>query len=207
MYEDEYKVSYDFRDYEAEERSEWIPAEIEEYSQLDKEAFIKKVENDTRKYGIRKWPSDPKSEPRDLTDGLKEWIESKAGRPISELHDRNGGNDNVDVKKLVEELEADTDKMIEDMLNDPAYRENLLKEADERSARIPMYDFGLGKMSNEKEMLDFYGLDIVRRIREEREESHRLPKHIRKVGQISEKLWQELRDIRAGSLPHPKAGG
>jgi hypothetical protein len=95
--------------------------------------------------------------------------------------------------------------MIEDMLNDPAYRENLLKEADERSARIPMYDFGLGKMSNEKEMLDFYGLDIVRRIREEREESHRLPKHIRKVGQISEKLWQELRDIRAGRLPHPKS--
>ncbi|MBW2006256.1 MAG: hypothetical protein JRI72_16960, partial [Deltaproteobacteria bacterium] len=121
MYEDEYKVSYDFRDYEAEERSEWIPAEIEEYSQLDKKAFIEKFKNDNRKYGKQELPSEPKSGPRDLADGLKEWIESKAGRPISELHHRNGGNEDVDVKQLVEELEAETDKMIEDRLNDPAY--------------------------------------------------------------------------------------
>ena len=48
-------------------------------------------------------PSEPKSNSRDFADGLMEWIESKAGRPIPELHDKNGVDD-VDDNKVVETL-------------------------------------------------------------------------------------------------------
>ena len=45
---DEYTVSYDFRDYDYEERDGWEPAEIEEFSQCeDKEAFIEHVRKQT----------------------------------------------------------------------------------------------------------------------------------------------------------------
>ncbi len=68
-----------------------------------------------------------------------------------------------------------------------------------------MYDFGLGQMSDEQAMSDYYGLNIVNRIREEIRESCNLPDDVRETGQISEKLWQELRNIRAGKIPHPKS--
>jgi len=68
-----------------------------------------------------------------------------------------------------------------------------------------MYDFGLGQMSNELKMLDFYGLDIVQKIRREISEANNMPNHVREIGQISTKLWQELRDIRAGRIPNPKS--
>ena len=114
MYDDDYSVSYDFRDYEDEERSEWQRDELEEFSQWDKEAFIESVKNYNRKYGIRVLPSEPKSEPKDFASGLREFVESKAGRPISELHNKNGGYDDIDIKQSLEEIETERNKIIEE---------------------------------------------------------------------------------------------
>jgi len=206
MYDDEYSVSYDFRDYEDEERSEWIPVEIEELSKCeDNESFIESVKNYNRKYGPRKLPSEPKREPKDFADGLREFVQSKAGRPISELYDKNVGDDDVDVKQLFEEIEAERDKILEEELKNPEYWEKAKQEAVEIYSQIPMYDFGLGQMSNEHEMSKFYGQDLVNRIRAEIRESCNLPDHIRETGQISKELWQELRDIRAGKRPNSKS--
>jgi len=190
---------------ESEARKKWAGDELEEFSQWDKEAFIKSVKNHTRKYGIKKFPSEPKSEPKDFADGLREFIESKAGRPISELYGKNGGDGNVDVKKLFEEIEADREKIIEEELKNPEYLEKAKQDAIESYSRIPMYDFGLGQMSNEYAMSEFYGLDLVNRIRAELRESCNLPDHIRETGQISKELWQELKDIRAGKRTNFKS--
>ena len=54
-------------------------------------------------------------------------------------------------------------------------------------------------------MSEFYGLDLLNRVRAEIRESCNLPDHIRETGQISKELWQELRDVRAGKKPHPKS--
>ena len=204
---DEYTVSYDYRDYDYEERGDWEPAEREEYSQYeDKESFINYVKKQSQKYGKKEPRTEPKSGPRDFADGLDEWVHKKAGRSISEDFEKNV-EDDMDSEKSFAELQAEIDERLIEEYNTPEYREKVIREAVEFYSNIPMYDFGLGKMSNEKDMLDFYGRDIVRRIREEIEESRNLPKHRRKVGQISQKLWQELRDIRAGRLPHPKSTG
>ena len=49
---DEYTVSYDYRDYDYEERDDWEPAEIEEYSQYeDKESFINYVKKQSQLIG------------------------------------------------------------------------------------------------------------------------------------------------------------
>jgi predicted transcriptional regulator len=194
MYDGEYSVSYDYRDYDDEERDDWEPAEVEEFSQCeDKEAFIEHVKKQTQKYGIRKWKSEPKSEPKDFADGLKEYIQSKAGKPISEIYE-----DDPDEEQSYAELQAETDRRLIEEYNTPEYREKVIQEAVEFYSNIPMYDFGLGKMSNMHAISDFYGLDIMYRIQEEIRESCNLPNDVREVGHISKKLWQELRDIRAG---------
>ena len=124
--------------------------EIEEFSKCeDNEAFIESVKNYNRKYGIKKFPSEPKSEPKDFADGLREFIQSKAGRPISELYDKNVGDEDVDAKQLFEEIEAERDKILEEELKNPEYWEKAKQEAVEIYSQIPMYDFGLGQMSNE----------------------------------------------------------
>ena len=201
MYDDEYSVSYDFRDYEDEERREWIPAEIEEFSKCeDNEAFIESVKNYNRKYGLRKLPSEPKSEPKDFADGLREFVQSKAGKPISEIYE-----DDLDDEQSYAELQAEIDKRLLEEVNTPEYREKVIQEAIEFYSNIPMYDFGLGKMSNMHAISEFYGSDIMNRIEEEIRESYNLPNDIRETGHISKELWQELRDIRAGKKPHPKS--
>lgn len=152
---------------------------------------------------MRELLPEPKSNSRDFADGLLEWVESKAGRPIPESCDEN--NENVDAKKLFEELRAEADKELDEELNNPEYWEKVKQDANEISSRTPMYDFGLGQMSNELAMLDFYGLEIVQRIWHEISEANNLPNSVREVGQISTKLWQELKDIRAGRIPNPKS--
>ena len=191
---------------EYEERSEWIPAEIEEFSKCeDNEAFIESVRTHNQKYGIKKFPSGSKSEPKDLADGLREFVQSKAGRPISELYDKNGRDDDVDVKKLFEEIEAERDKILEEELKNPEYWEKAKQDAVEIYSQIPMYDFGLGQMSNEYEMSEFYGLDLLNRVREEIRESCNFPDHIRETGQISKELWIELKNVRSGKKPNAKS--
>ena len=77
-------------------------------------------------------------------------------------------------------------------------------EEPEPEETLPLYDFGLGKMSTRGDIIAFYGLKIYNRINKEIDQSNNLPDSERKTGQISKKLWQKLRDIRAGKIPNPK---
>jgi len=121
------------------------------------------------------------------------------------VYNKNGEDDNLDVKKLFEEIEAHREKIIEEELKKPEYWEKAKQDAIKSYSQIPMYDFGLGQMSNEFEMSEFYGLDLVNRIRAEIRGSCNLPDYIRDTGQIGKELWQELRDVRAGKKPHSKS--
>ena len=64
-----------------------------------------------------------------------------ASKPISELHDKNDIDADVDVKQLFEEIEAERDKIIEEELNNPVFWEKAKKDAVENYSQIPMYDF------------------------------------------------------------------
>lgn len=82
--------------------------------------------------------------------------------------------------------------------------EEMIKSSERYYSQIRMWDYGLGKMSNEQAIADFYGGAIVRKIKEDIEYSynHNLPDQ--KPGQISKKLWQRMKDIRAGKRPKEK---
>jgi hypothetical protein len=114
-----------------------------------------------------------------------------------------------DPKKEDEEIDRlmrELDELKKDLPDDdqPTLQE-MLKESREYYTDTPMYDFGAGQMSNQQAMADFYGWKTVHRIREEIEKSYDLPSDVRKTGQISQKLWQELRDIRAGRKPRTES--
>ena len=185
---------------ESEARKEWARDELEENSHWDKNAFIESVKKQTQKYGIRKWKSEPKSEPKDFADGLKEYIQSKAGKPISEIYE-----DDPDDEQSFAELQAEIDRRLIEEYNTPEYREKVIQEAVELYSNLQMYDFGLGQMSNMHAISEFYGSDIMNRIEEEIKESYNLHDQVRKTGHISKELWQELRDIRAGRKNRPKS--
>ena len=82
--------------------------------------------------------------------------------------------------------------------------EQMIENARKCYSKIPMFDYGLGKMSNEQAVADFYGQAIVDQIKKEREDSYENRLEDRKPGQISKKLWQRMKDIRAGRLPKAK---
>jgi hypothetical protein len=79
--------------------------------------------------------------------------------------------------------------------------EKLIEDSRKEYSQIRMYDYGLGKMSNQQAIADFYGWNIVHQITAEIEESYNHKLKDRKAGQISKKLWQKIKDIRAGRLP------
>jgi hypothetical protein len=64
-----------------------------------------------------------------------------ASKPISELHDKNDVDADVDVKQLIEEIEAEREKNIEEQFKNTEYREKVKQEAVEFYSQIPMYDF------------------------------------------------------------------
>lgn len=151
---------------------------------------------DYRDYERSKWiPSKPASEPKNLADGLRGWIESQAGRPFLENTGKNKEGVHLGAwwDENIDEYEKNYDWENE--------KQELLKE----SARTQMYDFGTGKMSNERDMVDFYGAKIVSRIQREIRESCEMPDREREKGHISKELWQELKDIRAGKKPRPSS--
>ena len=76
-----------------------------------------------------------------------------------------------------------------------------IEEARQCYSEIRMFDYGLGKMSNRQAIADFYGWEIVDQILYEIEYSYNHKLDDRKSGQISKKLWQRMKDIRAGRLP------
>jgi len=88
--------------------------------------------------------------------------------------------------------------------NDPPYeidREQAIQDSIEAYSQIPMFDYGTGKMSNQQAMADFYGRTIVNQILDEIEYSYNHKLDDQKPGHISKKLWQRIKDIRAGRLP------
>ncbi len=113
-------------------------------------------------------------------------------------------DDDFDVTAAYIELRAQAEKTAEEEYSKISLEE-MLKESREYYTDTPMYDFGAGQMSNEQAISDFYGYDLAKRIKEEIEESNNLPSDVRKTGQISQKLWQELRDVREGRKPRTES--
>lgn len=128
------------------------------------------------------------------------------GKPfILEERDPNAekvGDD--EIRRLMAEVDEARKNLPADDDDLPTLEE-AIAESIEYYRSIPMYDFGLGKMSNEQDIGDFYGLDTVRRIKQEIEESYGLPNNVREAGRVSRKLWQEMRDTRAGRKPPQKS--
>jgi hypothetical protein len=79
--------------------------------------------------------------------------------------------------------------------------EEMIEDSRQAYSQISMYDYGLGKKSNQQDIADFYGWAIVKQILNEIDESYENKLHDREPGQISRKLWQRMKDIRAGRLP------
>jgi hypothetical protein len=79
--------------------------------------------------------------------------------------------------------------------------EEAIKESEKYYSSIPMFDYGTGKMSNQQAMADFYGWAIVCQILEEIEYSYNHRLEDQPPGHIKKKLWQRIKDIRAGRLP------
>jgi hypothetical protein len=157
---------------------------------MTNDEFIEFVKKQNR-FRIIKNPPEPAPEPKNVADGLREWVQSMAGRPFPEISTED--EDDLD-------LQAWWDKNIDEYEKNYDY-EKEWQELLEEFARTPMYDFGTGKMSNEKDMGDFYGAKIVSRIQKEIRESYEMPDKKREDGHVSKELWQELKDIRAGKKP------
>jgi predicted transcriptional regulator len=95
-------------------------------------------------------------------------------------------------------------EMVADWKSDPCEppsKEQIIQDAIEAYSQIRMFDYGTGKKSNEQAMGDFYGWGIVDQIHREIEYSYEHKLKDRKAGQISKKLWQQIKDIRAGRSP------
>jgi hypothetical protein len=112
---------------------------------------------------------------------------------------RRSENEKAYTDKEIARLMAELDEEFKKNPPQLPPSEQLLKEAEESYSKIPMFDFGLGKMSNHQAIADFYGTKIVRQIEEEIEYSYNHGDV--KTGQISKKLWQKMKDIRSGKLP------
>lgn len=118
--------------------------------------------------------------------------------PAKTLKIKDRSTDDEEVARLMAELD-------ELKKNDPPLElpslEQLIAEARQSYSEISMFDYGLGKMSNQQAIADFYGREIVDQILYEIEYSYNHKLEDRKSGQISKKLWQKMKDIRAGRLP------
>jgi len=145
------------------------------------------IEFDEDSFELALVPSTPEMDPKNLAYGLREWFKAQARKAPLE------NKKSVDFSPWWDERPDEDAKKYD-------YTEEY-REIEEESARTPMYDFGTGKMSNEKDMKDFYGSDVISRVRREIRESYEMPDRERKDGQIGKELWQELRDIRAGKKP------
>ena len=111
------------------------------------------------------------------------------GKPV--IPEKPDPKEKDDWKDEVAQLMAEVDEL---KRNNPPEEdptlEEMIAESKEYYSSIPMFDFGLGQMSNEQAIADFYGYDLQRRIKEELEKSYNLPNDVRKTGQISHNLWQ-----------------
>ena len=107
-------------------------------------------------------------------------------------------------RERIQKIMAKLDEYKKNNPPEPPTLEQMIEESRQSYSEINMFDYGRGKMSNEQAMADFYGWAIVRQIREEIEYSYDHKLDDQKPGQISKKLWQRMKDIRAGKLPKAK---
>ena len=118
--------------------------------------------------------------------------------PAKTLKIKDRSTDDEEVARLMAEV-AELRK------NDPPMElpplKQQIEEARQCYSEIRMFDYGLGKMSNQQAIADFYGREIVDQILYEIEYSYNHKLEDRKSGQISKKLWQRMKDIRASRLP------
>jgi len=174
------------------DRIEAMEAEIEEMaSTLGPEEFKQYLHNLEK----RRQPEPPYSEPRDLADGLAEFIASKSGRPLTDDYKENSNKEEVDPEVYWAELDA----FYHNYLQTDEWKKECQKDIEE-GRREEMYDFGLGKMSTEGAISDFYGWDIYDRILKEIRESNELPDSVRKTGFVSHELYKIMKDMRAGKI-------
>jgi hypothetical protein len=99
-------------------------------------------------------------------------------------------------KELVDELIRHQDENLPEIDLDQAIRDSIAAYS-----QIQMFDYGTGEMSSMQAMADFYGWPIVHQIQQEKEDSYNHKLEDQLAGHISKKLWQQIKDIRAGRLP------
>lgn len=146
-----------------------------------------------------KFPEKPIRQPINIGDTVGEYIRKKAGRPLPQRHESEKKEfTDEDRRKFLEERDQYLDEVWSRKSN-----EELIDEAIKAEKGRPMYDFGLGEMSNRYEVKQFYGRELFKRIDREIDESYECPSDGRETGQITEDLWKLLRDIRAGRKSIP----
>jgi len=150
-------------------------------------------------------PKRPKNESGvtiDIGKDIGGFIRSKAGRPLPQKQESIKKKEftDEDRRKLREEV----DRELEDVWSRKS-TEELVAEAIKSEKEIPLFDFGLGEMSNQYDIKQFYGRDLFKRIDREIDESYECPSDGRETGQITQELWKLLRDIRASRKSIPEA--
>ncbi|MFH2044780.1 MAG: hypothetical protein ABIK92_06515 [Pseudomonadota bacterium] len=188
-------INYDDRDVLdiLDEREENLEAEIQEMSDtLSPEEFSEYLKGLERK----RQPVKSEEEPRNLSDGLSEYIEKMAGRSLPKHNEENGNKDEIDAKAFF----AEQDAYFEEYLKTDECKEKFRKELKKDMQSLEMFDFGLGKMSNEYEIDKFYGHDIYSQVKREITESNELPDKVRKRGEVSKELYQKMKNMRSGKI-------
>lgn len=104
-------------------------------------------------------------------------------------------------RKMMEE----NDKMFQAILDDPVEREKLYPDdAEKQELKIgpyeELYDPGLGKWSQAKDIEAFYGKDILKRVREELTDNL-MEKSGRAIGKLSKQLYHEMKCMRERIKP------
>lgn len=123
---------------------------------------------------------------------MSEIFSIKLEKPIGKNENAEMTDDEID--KYWAERDAYFDKLAEKI----DWAKEFEIETNNEMSDTPMYDFGLGKMSNELAVQNFYGYEILKNIREEIKESYDLPDNERRNGHISKELLKKCKDIRFG---------
>jgi len=103
----------------------------------------------------------------------------------------NNETDEQTVQRLYEEVTAERDKMLDEH---PVDWEQEKKEAVEHYKATPMYDWATKMKSNQQDMTDKYGSEIVNEILECDRNCVKIPSY----------LIHEIHCIHEGKKPHPK---
>ena len=132
------------------------------------------------------------------TEGTQEYPASEKNRLLEWSDNRDGERLSDDE---IADLLAEIDEFKASQPPPQIDWEQAIKDSVEAYSQIRMFDYGTGKMSNVQAIADFYGWAIVRKIEQEKEYSYNHRLEDQPPGHISKKLWQEIKDIRAGRRP------